>query len=264
MPLLYNTYSREASTYEVGIGIALPKINNPLKVDYRQIRQQTAQNGLGGTLANAIPKAHADSTVPIRVVILIPIDDPFKASVIESQNLATAVHDWYCAQVGTCYRYADPYGDTAVWRGSQTQAYYMTCHWNTCPTDPLGNVLRNVAEKDAGYIYRPDVDTVIVTGWSTGEFSSGACGVGMLGGNLAAIDLFEPTPWNPFKTLGAGGSINESFCQPGHDMAHELGHTFGLSHTSNGTLMDGPTPDVPSQPARPTATSMTSLNRPAS
>jgi hypothetical protein len=219
---------QNGTTYEVSVDKPLPQASNPLHVDYSSIRKQQALSGLGAKIKNLVdPKAYAASSIPVRYVLLLPSDGGSTAESGAAQSLGQSVHDWYCGQVGSCYGYQG----LTVMRGSQTQAYYMTCHGSdSCQGDPLSAVLDNVAEKDSGTIYRTDVDTVVVTGWPTGELSLNVCGYGFVGANLAAVDLYEPN-----VTSGA-----PTFCQPGHDLAHETGHTFGLNHTGDGTLMDGP------------------------
>jgi hypothetical protein len=212
--------------YEAAVEQTPPKVKNPLKINYAAIRKQQKQSGLGAKLRNVLsPTAYAAGGVPVRVVLFLPSDGGTTDTLAQAQALGQAEHDWYCGQVGACYNYQG----VQVIRGSQTQAFYMTCHTTGC-TDPLSAVLRNAYQYDQGTLYGPDVDTLLVTGWSTGAIKYGVCGYGFIADNLGVVDLHEPN-------ITSGGTHN---CQPGHDMAHESGHTFGLNHTGNGTLMDGP------------------------
>lgn len=235
---------QNGSTYEVEVEPQLPAIKNPLNVNYAAIRSHAS--GLGARLKQWItPHAYATGSIPIRVVVLLGSDGGSTQNQAAAQARGQAVHDWYCGQVKACYNYSGTY----VMTGSQTTSYYMTCHSNESSclqtvncngvtysnvSDPLVSTLYNVKDSDYGTIFRNDVDTVLVTGWSTNEINTpttncGGCGNAFIGLNLAALDYYEPT---------AASGVNW-YCQPGHDMAHEQGHNFGLNHTDDNTLMDG-------------------------
>jgi hypothetical protein len=122
--------------------------------------------------------------------------------------------------------------------------------------DPLSTFYSNLTQDPN--IYNPmSADTIAIPGWSLGEMdpsSSGSqhhCGDSQVGSLLAVVDLYAPTSeQNP----------GLSYCHSlGMNIAHELGHTFGLTHTSDGTLMDGGGSLVPpcSVPGVPGATNNT-------
>jgi hypothetical protein len=209
--------------YEVSLELPLPDVKNPLNINYTAIR--SPQVGLGAKLKNLIsPQASADGTTPVRIVLLLPNSGGSTDRLTQAQSLGAAVQNWYCGQVGSCYLYQG----VQVLRGSQSASYYTSCQPDYSCADPLANLLNNVQAADVGTIYRGDVDTIIVTGWNTGEGNTGFCGEGLLGSPLGAMDLYEPSDIsNP-----------HGYCLPGATMGHELGHTFGLDHTNNGTLMD--------------------------
>jgi hypothetical protein len=220
-------YKSSDGTYEVGADPVPPKVANPLQVNYAKLRSRKVSRGLLQKL-HLIETAHASSGItPVRVVVLLAADGGDSKISSQVQTIGNNIKGWYCGQVGKCYDYQG----VSVIRGSQTMAYYTTCHRTAGCIAPLDALVDNVWSKDYGTVMRPDVDTLIVTGWFTNSLVSNACGIGYIGENLGAIDGFAPTITNP----GAGGY----YCQENENGAHELGHTFGLGHTGNGTLMDG-------------------------
>jgi hypothetical protein len=216
------------SNYEVAIVPQLPDVTNQLHVNYKEIRAKKV--GVATKVLNKVSftkKAHADSQMPVRVVMLLAADGGDTSRLAHAQDLGQRAYSWYCGQIGKCYNYQ---GVTTL-RGSQTLAYYNTCHRGSSGCQgQLDAVLSNVYIKDSGTIFRSDVDTLVIPGWPTDTLSYGVCGWGLIGGNLSMVDAYTPDT----------GSTASYYCQHGSATAHEQGHTFGLNHTGNGTLMDGP------------------------
>jgi hypothetical protein len=218
------------TTYEVAADPQLPQPSNPLKIDYKTLRAKKPKGV--GAMFNSLPlvgKAHAQTptNLPVRIVVLLGSDGGSTAVLGKAQNYGQMVHDWYCGQIGKCYNYQG----AVVIRGSQTVAKYMSCSDPAgCPLGPLETIDDNAMRFDNGTVYRSDVDTVIVPGWITNSLAWNNCGVGYTGYNMASVDLI-PDDWIPSSGI--------SGCQEGQALAHEQGHTFGLNHTGNGTLMDG-------------------------
>jgi len=215
------------TTYELSLFIPLPTISNPLHINYQKIRSTKNNNndGIAAKVKNLFfPKTYAAGPVPVRLVVLLPSDGGSTANLSQAQNIGAAAKSWYCGQVGSCYDFQG----VSVMTGSQTRSYYNTDH-SGCGSDVYCRVLNNVETADSGTIYRTDIDTEIVTGWSLGGVA--ICGEADQAGTLAVVDYFQHA------------------CTNAADSAHELGHTFGLGHTCNGTLMDGSPPSCPSAPA---------------
>ncbi|HUC21057.1 MAG TPA: dockerin type I domain-containing protein [Candidatus Polarisedimenticolaceae bacterium] len=206
------------ATYEVIVDVALPLITNKLHIDYKRIR--------GGKTANhIIPDAHAAVRTPVRVVYLLASDGGDTTQLARAQAAGQRVSTWYAEQIGTPFDYRG----VVVIRGSQTRATYMACQTSDCG-GPLGAMLDNILTYDDGTVFRTDMNTVVITGWPTGALqSNSSCGMAFVGWGLGVVDGFAPD-----STSGAA-----TYCPFHKNSAHELGHTFGLEHTSNGTLMDG-------------------------
>lgn len=205
--------------YEVVVDQRLPEIKNQLKIDYNAIRPQTSSNTGGGT---STPRNGTPGQVQprgVRIVVLLAADggDPAHASNV-ANRVGPSMYKWYCEQVGRCYNYQG----VSVMRGSRSMAEYNACRAPQGCTDTLNNILGNVANFDRGTIYRSDVDTLLVTGWATDVLQRGHCGWGFIGDTLSAVDAYT-----------------DPDCDLGRSSSHELGHTFGLTHTANNTLMDG-------------------------
>ncbi len=185
-----------------------------------------------GIVAYFITHASATSYTPVRSVVLLASDTGDASWSAKAQDWGQQAHDWYCAKVGACYTFQG----TAVLRGSQTASYYITCHDSGgCPGGQLEAVARNVAVKDQGTVYRTDIGSAIVTGFPTNTNinTAGGCGYGLIGQPISVIDPYTPN-------LNPQVSGHQVFCPKIHGLAHEMGHSFGLQHTNNGTLMDGP------------------------
>jgi hypothetical protein len=218
------------SNYEVAVAPQLPDVSNKLQVNYKEIRAKKI--GVATKILNKVSstkKAHADSQMPVRVVLMLAADGGDTSRIAHAQDLGQRAYSWYCGQIGKCYNYQG----TSILRGSQTLDYYNTCHRgidaSSC-SGQLDAVLDNIYSRDSGSIFRSDVDTLVVPGWATNTLSYNVCGWGFIGGNLSIIDAYTPDT----------GSNVYPYCIHGATTAHEQGHTFGLDHTGNGTLMDGP------------------------
>ncbi len=172
---------------------------------------------------------------PMRVVVLLASDTGSSTWLPKAQSWGQQVHDWYCGQVGKCYTYQ---GATVI-RGSQTAKFYLTCpDVGGCTGTPLGAVLYNVATKDAGTIYRPDVNTHLVIGFPAGGNVNSESGCAQSLGNGSPLSVTDPYTAN-FNPSGPVG-VNQIFCPKVKDMAHEIGHSLGFVHTGDHTIMDGP------------------------
>lgn len=230
----------DGENYEVSVDPELPKVNNPLNIDYNKVRQETekkradaGKSALARTLEALDPsqKADAATNTGYRVVLLLPSSGGSTGKSDEAQNYAAILNRWGLNEVGK----SPTYKGFSVIRGSQTQAYYNACHTSTCYGNQLFNILYNVAYKDPNTIYRGDVATIIVPGWKTNTLSTSgkkACGWGFQPGYLSAVDLYQTD------------AINGYSCKPLNKLyAHEYSHNVGLGHNANCTahnLMDGP------------------------
>lgn len=229
----------------VGLQPKLPQPNNELNIDFKAIRGQKV--GVAGKIKSFfLPEARAANTKPVRIVIMQAADDnAVKDSTLLTQ-WGSQIAQWYSLMAKADY----VNGGVSVIKGSQTKAYYQGCHpddykavWSDvsfidCSTlDPLASMAYNIYVKDAGTIRRTDMDTIVIPGWNTGWNMStfkGACGAALQSTdqdryNIGVADLNAPS-----------AGPNSDGCLHRGNIAHEMGHTFGLQHTNNlGTLMDG-------------------------
>ena len=228
--------------YSTSIIVHYPTQNNPLKVDYQSIRDQDSKAVSLIKKARGIVegKAYAASTRPVRVVILVPKDikkyDQTGLSFAASAALKS-VKNWYCLQVGSCYdstEYQDSTRGYSFISGNLRSSQYTTCPTSSC-VSTLDAVMENVIQSDSGTVYRSDVDTLVMTAWATNTYTTGSCGIGMIGpsatANISVVDPLAPTYYS--------NNTDPHWCPRHLSSAHELGHNFGLSHTCDGTLMDG-------------------------
>ncbi|HSW85442.1 MAG TPA: hypothetical protein VLF79_02400 [Candidatus Saccharimonadales bacterium] len=133
-----------------------------------------------------------------------------------------ADRSWYKAQLGSgrTFRMLQP----KIVKGTHSAYFYISTFRSSC-SGYAGqdlhscNTLNNIHyyESQQTYLNEPNVKTVAILGFKIG----GHCGVSDTPGWLATVAPFD------------GCSSNQSAVY-----AHELGHTFGLGHVPDGSLMD--------------------------
>jgi hypothetical protein len=232
--------SYEGANYEVAVNPDMPRVNNPMDIDYNKLRAETnkIKENKGKSTASRVfealdpsQTASAQTVGGYRVVLLLASNAGSTGKSDEAQSFASRMKTWSCNEVGKCPNYKG----FSVIRGSQTQAYYNACHRTTCNGNQLLNILYNVATKDPNTIYRSDVSTIVIPGWKTNTLSTSgakACGWGSQPGTIATIDLYQTE------------TVNGLNCTPlGPTFPHEYFHNKGLGHfseCSNRNLMVGP------------------------
>ena len=232
--------SFEGANYEVAVEPELPKVNNPMNIDYNKVRAETEKKkanknkSMTSRVFDALDPSQTASAATnggFRVVLLLPSNGGSTGKLDEAKSMYSKTYSWACKRVGRCPIVK---GVTVV-RGSQTQAYYNACHETRCYGNQLLNILNNVYRKDPNTISRSDVATIVVPGWKTNTLStsgSKACGWGYKPGNLSAVDLYQTSKVNGLSCI----PLAKAF-------PHEYFHNRGLGHNTSCTnryLMDGP------------------------